>query len=82
MGSCLRFNLIPLNWERADFALTIIELMRQEIIVHNNQIKSIPVSEDASIYWRDAALDYVLGYIGYQGFLASPANAKQRGLVP
>lgn len=46
MGSCLRFNLIPLNWERADFALTIIELMRQEIIVHNNQIKSIPVSED------------------------------------
>lgn len=40
MASDLRFNVIPLDWEWADFNLTIYEMIEQEVVAYDDQMNS------------------------------------------
>ncbi len=91
IGSDLRFNVIPLDWEWADFSLTIFEMIEQELNAFDDQINSASKMADSGSalkgvrpglrFWviSDLKASSLLKTMERRG--AWPADAKFRKMI-
>ena len=91
IGSDLRFNVIPLDWEWADFSLTIFEIIEQELNAFDDQMNSASKMADSGSalngrrpglrFWiiSDPKASSLLKTMERRG--AWPADAKFRKMI-